>query len=115
MKPPPAVYVVPWFYPPVDGQAMGKPETSTETLTTRTVGLLISSPFGKDTDCMLEIYADIATGAIVASIAGKPCSSERVEERRWEPYVDNRQWGTKRSKAADDRFDQNGASDVDED
>lgn len=81
---------------------MGKPERSEETLTTRTMGLEIFNPFGRDTTQMLHIYADISTGFIGASITDVPVSGERVEERRWEPYMDNKQWGSNRSRVPEE-------------
>ncbi len=117
MKPTPApvVYVVPWFYPPADGRQVGKPETCATTLNTVTIGLLISSPFGRDTDCMLEIYADKATGEIVTTVGAVRFGDDQTE-RRWEPYMDSRQWGTShRRRKTDEYRDENDHNEPDED
>jgi hypothetical protein len=103
-------YVVMWWHPDMDGRPAGKPETSATTLNTSTVGLLINRPFGAGTDQMLELYADFATGRMVASIIENVPINDATVERKWEPYMDNKQWGSKRSQLPDD----NGANDVDE-
>ena len=51
-----------------DLEPMGDPEVGDETLNTRTLGLLIPSPFGKDTDVIMELYADRQTTEIVTTV-----------------------------------------------